>query len=206
MKLFTVSLFAIGLLASARVQAEPLTFDFADAKGVNNVVFLLDAPLEAINGTASGVSGTVTLDLENPGQASGSIIVATNSLTVPNPVMQEHMLGADWLNAEEFPEITFALKSVDSIEREGEKGTAEITGDFTLKGVTKEITIPVSATYLEGRLKDRGGDVDGDILVLRSTFTIKRSDFGIKPGEHADKVAEEIQLTLSIAGAAPKTE
>ncbi len=38
---------------------DPIQFDFKDPKKVNNVVFLLDAPLESINGTATGVSGTV---------------------------------------------------------------------------------------------------------------------------------------------------
>ena len=37
--------------------AEPQTFDFKDPKGVNNAVFKLDAPLEAINGNATGISG-----------------------------------------------------------------------------------------------------------------------------------------------------
>ncbi len=60
-------------------------------------------------------------------------------------------------------------------------------------------------TYLKGKLADRsGGQMKGDLLVIRSTFTIKRADFNIKPGEAEDKVANEIELTLSIAGAAPQ--
>jgi polyisoprenoid-binding protein YceI len=39
-------------------------------------------------------------------------------------------------------------------------------------------------------------------LVSRSTFTIKRSDFGINPSAPQDKVSDEIELTLSVAGAA----
>ena len=42
--------------------AAPQTFDFKDPKGVNNAVFKLDAVLEAINGSANGISGTVTFD------------------------------------------------------------------------------------------------------------------------------------------------
>jgi polyisoprenoid-binding protein YceI len=40
--------------------------------------------------------------------------------------------------------------------------------------------------------------------VLRAKFTVKRSDFGINPGAPSDKVSDEIELTLSLAGAAPK--
>jgi polyisoprenoid-binding protein YceI len=186
--------------------ADTMTFDFADPKGVNNVLFLLDAPLEQISGSASGISGTVVGHPDNPADVTGKIVVQTSSLNVANPVMREHMLGKDWLNAEENPEITFELVSVANVTKDGDRGTADVTGKFTLNGVTKEITVPVSAHFLAGRLRDRGGDVDGDLLVLRSNFTIKRSDFNIKPGELEDKVSDEIQITLSVAGVHPHSK
>jgi hypothetical protein len=54
------------------------------------------------------------------------------------------------------------------------------------------------------RLQGMPGAPQGDLLVVRSTFKIKRSDFNIQPHQNEDKVAEEIELTLSIAGASPK--
>ena len=123
-----IAIIAIGLTA---VHAEPLTFDFKDPMGVNNVVFKLDAPLESINGTASGVSGTVTIDPANPGEAKGKIVVATDSLTVPNPLMKEHLVGEKWLNAKAHPEITFEIKSISNIEKKDTKGEAKVTGTFT---------------------------------------------------------------------------
>jgi polyisoprenoid-binding protein YceI len=186
--------------------AEPLTFDFKDPKGVNNVVFKLDAPLESINGTAHGVSGTVTVDPANPETATGKIIVATESLTVPNPMMKEHMLGEQWLNAKAHPEITFEIKKISDIKKSGDKGEAEVTGIFTLNGVSKEITVDAKVTYLPGRLADRSPQkTPGDLLVIRSEFEIKRSDFNIQPGKNLDKVSDEIELELAIAGAAPKS-
>ena len=50
-------------LATA-VYAAPQSFDFKDPKGVNNAVFKLDAPLESINGSANGITGTVSFDPE----------------------------------------------------------------------------------------------------------------------------------------------
>jgi hypothetical protein len=44
----------------------------------------------------------------------------------------------------------------------------------------------------------------GDLLVIRATFSIKRSDFGIMPGQVEEKVSDTIKLTLSIAGASPR--
>lgn len=189
----------------AAAQAAETTFDFKDPKGVNNVVFKLDAPLESINGTANGVSGTVTFDPENPAATKGKIVVETKSLTVQNSMMQGHLVGPEWLNAEANPEITFEITKVDDVEKKGDKIEADVTGKFTLKGVTKEIEVDAKVTYLPGKLGDRtGGKLQGDLLVIRSNFEIKRSDFGIKPGEYADKVAETIELSLSVAGSAPK--
>jgi polyisoprenoid-binding protein YceI len=196
--------FTILALATATAFAQPLTFDFKDPKGVNNIVFKLDAPLESISGTASGISGTIQADPKTPEKISGKIVVDAKSLTVPNPVMQEHMHGAEWLDIGTHPEITFEIKEVLNPKQSGNEGTAEVKGLFTLKGVTKEITVPVRVNYLPGRLKERGGDKDGDLLVVRTNFQIKRSDFGIKANEHLEKVSDTIDISLSVAGASPK--
>jgi polyisoprenoid-binding protein YceI len=185
--------------------ADPLTFDFKDPKGVNNVIFKLDAPLESINGTAHGVSGTITVDPAKPETATGKITIATESLNVPNPMMKEHMLGDQWLNAKANPEITFEIKKISDVKKSGDKGEAEVTGVFTLNGVSKEITVDAKVTYLPGRLAERSPTkTPGDLLVIRSEFEIKRSDYNIQPGKNLDKVSDEIELELAIAGAAPK--
>ena len=75
---------------------------------------------------------------------------------------------------------------------------------MTIKGKTREMTVPVKITYLKDRLKDRQGK-EGDLLVIRSNFEIKRSEFGINAGQNEDKVADTIELSLSIAGSAPRS-
>jgi polyisoprenoid-binding protein YceI len=190
-------------LAGAALAA-PQTFDFKDLKGINNAGFKLDAPLEAINGSASDISGTVTFDPENPGVTKGKIIVATGSLMLPNPMQKQHMLSDKWLDAAKFPEITFESKEFKNVRTAGDTTTADVTGTFTLKGVSKEITAPVKLTYLKDKLGQRVPNQKGDLLVIRANFTIKRSDFNIMPGQFEDKVSDTIELTLSIAGASPK--
>jgi polyisoprenoid-binding protein YceI len=199
--LFTYAVLCAG---SPSLQAEVKTYDFEDPKGVNNVSFLLDAPLESISGNAKGVSGIVTFDSANPNAVSGTITIETASLTATNNKLQEHMLGKGWLDAASHPAITFVAKSISKIEELKDGFKAQLTGDFTLKSVAKELTVPVTFTYLPDMLGKRSnGAMQGDLLVLRSTFTIKRSDYGIKPGQNLDKVADEIELRLAIAGAAP---
>src|SRR6188768_3414756 len=108
MKTQIASLLLVGLASVAL--AAPQTFDFKDPKGVNNAVFKLDAPLEAISGSASGISGTVTFDSANPSATKGKIVVATESLTVPNGMMKEHMHGNQWMDVANNKEITFEAK------------------------------------------------------------------------------------------------
>ena len=198
-----LTILALVTLTGAALAA-PQTFDFKDPKGINNAGFKLDAPLESINGSASGVSGTVTFDPENPGATTGKIIVATESLMVPNSMQRGHMLSDKWLDAKKNPEITFESKEFKNIKTDGGTTTADVTGTFTLKGVSKEITAPVKLTYLKDKLGDRVPTQKGDLLVIRANFSIKRSDFNINPGQYEDKVSETIELTLNIAGASSK--
>jgi polyisoprenoid-binding protein YceI len=180
-------------------------FDFTDPKGVNNVRFELDAPLEAISGTGNGISGNITFDIENPAATTGRIILQTTSLMVPNNSMREHLLGANWLNAEANPEIVFEALSLKVLSIAENRVEAHITGNLTLNGITREINVPASFTYLPNRLADRtGGRMQGDLLVVRSQFSIARSDYNIRKGQNLDTVAENIELSLSIAGAAPR--
>lgn len=203
MKITSLALLTTAALA---LSAQAATFDFKDPKGVNNVAFELDAPLESINGTATGVSGTVNFDPANVAATTGKISVSTESLTVPNPVMKEHLVSDKWLNAAKNPEITFELKKITEIETKGNVTEADLTGTFTLNGVSKEITVEAKLTYLPGKLGDRTmGKVQGDLLVIRAEFDINRSDYGIQPGQNEDKVSNEIELKLAIAGAAPKS-
>ena len=191
--------------ATTAAIAAPQSFDFKDPKGVNNAVFVLDAPLEAINGTASGISGTIQYDAAQPESLSGKIIVESKSLTVANPVMLEHLQGEQWLDVAQFPEISFESSKVANVKSAGNKVTAEVTGQMTIRGETREVTAPVSLTYLKDKLGARtNGQMEGDLLVLRARFIIQRTDFGINPSAPSEKVAEEIELTLSLAGAAPK--
>ena len=201
MKNSLLTLIAFTALAGGAVAA-PQTFDFKDPKGVNNAVFKLDAVLEATQGSANGISGSVTFDPEKPSATQGKIVVAAASLHVPNPMMKEHLHGSQWMDVAKYPEIVFETKELKNVKVSGDSTTAEAVGTMTIKGVKKELTAPVKLTYLKDKLGQRVPNMKGDLLVIRSTFTIKRSDFGINPGAPQDKVSDEIELTLSIAGAA----
>ncbi len=201
MKLPFISL----LLASASFAVGATTFDFKDPKGVNAISFHLDSLLEPISGNAAGISGHVTYDPANPAATKGVIEVATASLTVPNDTMREHLLSPGWIDAGNHPTITFAITGLDAVATDGNTTTAQAHGHFTLKGVTKDILVPVTLTHLAGAYGQRINkpELGGDLLVVRGKFSVSRADYGIKPGQNEDKVADEVELSIAIVGGAP---
>jgi len=114
------------------------SFDFKDPKGVNNPVFKLDAPLEAITGSANGISGSVTFDPAAPAATQGKIVVAAASLHVPNPMMKQHLHSEQWLDVAKHREITFEAASLSNVKTTGDSTTADVTGTLTLKGVARQ--------------------------------------------------------------------
>src|SRR5436190_979797 len=99
---------------------------------------------------------------------------------------------------------TFDLKELKNVKTNADVTKADAVGTFSLHGKSKEISVPVILTYLKDKLSARVPGMKGDLLVIRGNFEIKRSDFGINPQGPADKVSDEINLTLAIAGASPK--
>lgn len=195
----------LSLALAAALGAAPIAFDFKDPKGVNAIQFHLDSLLEPISGTAGGVAGTVTFDPANPAATSGRIVVAAQSLTVPNASMTEHLHGNNWLDVATHPEISFEVTKLADIQTKGPETTATAHGRFSLKGVTKDITVPVRLTYLADALEKRTRPGNkGDLLVIRGEFTINRGDYGIQPGKNEDKVNSEVKLNLGIVGSAPR--
>ena len=190
------------LFSALVLSGAPIKFDFKDPKKVNNVIFQMDAPLESINGSGDSLWGTVTFDPSDPSATQGEIILDAKSLHVGNPGLKEHIHGKDWMNVEKFPAISFKLTKLENVKKQGIDVLADAKGKMTIRNVTMEMVIPVKITYLKGLLEKRNR-VPGDLLILRSKFLVKRDDFEIRAGEKLDKVANEIEISLNLAGAAP---
>ena len=194
----------LSVAAHPPLLADELEFNFQDPKGVNSVQFLVDSPLEPILGVAAGVSGKIKFDPRKPEKTVGSILVEAKSVHVPNGRMKTKLHTEQWLDSEGHPTIEFRVKKVKKVKKvKGKKGVIEVSavGDFTCKGITKELTVPVQISYLKGRLPDRGPrNMKGDLLVVRSTFVIKRTDFSISPEMNKEVVADEIEVRLAVVG------
>ncbi|MFA3783356.1 YceI family protein [Melioribacteraceae bacterium 4301-Me] len=177
------------------------TFNFADDKGRNQTTFYSATPLEDINGTANGISGTVSFDPSNFAQTiKGKIVVAVNSLNTGINLRNHHLMTPNWLDEKKYPLITFEIKSVSDIKQLADnKLEFKVTGAFTLHGVTKEITADAEATYLNENEQTRKR-APGDLLGVRAKFTIKLSDYGVSNELIGSKVAENIEIGVNIVG------
>lgn len=200
-------LLAAGLMVPsvARAHGDALAFDFKDPKGVNAIVFVLDSMLEPIVGLASGISGTLNFNPHHPEQMTGKLVVDAASLHTEHEGMKKTLHGPDWMDVAQYPTIEFVIQSVSDVSRKGEGAyEMKVTGAFTCRGVTKTVTAPVRLNHLRDKLGSRLRGADGDLLVLRTQFTIDRLEFGIKPSAGTDVVAKDIELRVSIVGGSPK--
>ena len=115
--------------------------------------------------------------------------------------MTRYVHSKGWIDAEAHETIEFEFKKVSKVETPRDNVfNLTVLGDFTCKGVTREITVPVRLAYLPGKMAARMRGKKGDLLAVRVDFTIKRSDFGIKAGKMEQAVADEIELKVRIIG------
>ena len=141
------------------------------------------------------------LDPANPAAARIEATIKPASLDLPTPPagFKKELLGANWLDAGKFPEITFKTTAVEVTGAD----TARITGDFTLHGVTKPVTL--DAKFNGGY---RGHQMDPHARIgFSATGKFKRSDFGIAYGVPAAGstmgVSDEVDVAIETEFSGP---
>ena len=92
-----------------------------------------------VRGHFKDVHGTLNFDPENPGQGYVEVVIDARKIWTGEPARDDHLRSADFLDVENFPEITFRGKQVDVI---GEVDY-RVTGDLTIRGVTRPVTLDV---------------------------------------------------------------
>jgi polyisoprenoid-binding protein YceI len=121
-------------------------------------------------GGFSGVTGTVIFDPANPANTKIDASIDATTLHTHDAKRDAHVKAADFFDVEKYPTINFVSKSVVP---DG-KYQWKVTGDLTLRGVTKEITLDVESAPAEA--KDPWGNLRSG---ASAETTIKRSDFGL---------------------------
>jgi len=150
----------------------------------------------SITGRFSGVSGQLRLDPEHWDSAHLDVRVATQTLKTQDPVWQRRLTSEECLDVKRFPELTFHSTSV----RRTGPHTADVVGDLTLHGVTREVVL--SGEVRPGT--EQSSAPFSKILIDASTH-IRRSDFGMTAFRPlvSDHTEVRIELTAVAHGAAP---
>ncbi|MCX7818559.1 MAG: YceI family protein [Kiritimatiellae bacterium] len=195
----------LGLVVATAVAAGPRVYDFRDPKGVNGLHILLDTAVEPIVGLAGGVSGEIEFDPGAPEKTAGYIEVETRSVRFVNPTMTRVAMGADWFDADRHPALRFEIRKIASAVSEGEnRWRLRAEGMFRCRGVERPLTIEIVATHLPGRLGERMEGATGDLLVLRTAFSVRRTEFGMTKDPEFRQVADEVQIRGAIVGQSPR--
>ena len=139
-------------------------------------------------GNFNEFTGSFTVDEENPENSKVRAEIQTASIDSNHAERDKHLRSDDFLDVSEYPTATFESTR---IEQTGER-TAKITGDFTLHGVTKPVT-------LDAKMIGYGDDPWGGYRMgLEASTTLKLADFGIT--KDLGPASETVEIIISVEG------
>jgi polyisoprenoid-binding protein YceI len=141
-----------------------------------------------VYGRFNSISGTINIDEKDPANNAFEIEVKAASIDTNNPKRDQHLRSTGFFNAKEFPTVTFKSNQVKQIDDQN----YEVTGDLTLLGVTRPVTVKLERVGTKaGRMGYRTG--------FDATFTIKRSDFGMK--FMLEGIGDEVRIMVGLESA-----
>ena len=189
MRRFLLSLFVL-IIAAAPLQARAQIETYDLESPHTQIVFSVNhLGFSNSMGKFLEYNGSFIFDQGEPAKSSVNVTIKTASIDMGDEKWDAHMKNEDFFNVEKFPDMTF--KST-SIEVTSDK-TANITGDLTILGVTKPVTLNVVKNNV-------GKHPFGDKYAagFSATSTIKRSDFGMNYG--LPMVGDEIKIMIEVEG------
>lgn len=151
--------------------------------------------ISTVKGRISDVDATIYTDEKNPRNSSVEATLRAASIDTRTDQRDQHLRSADFLNVEKYPEISFKSTRI-----QGDKERFQVTGDLTIRDVTKEITLDVE---FQGRNRDPWG---GERVGFSATGKIDRRDFGLTYNQALETggvlVGNELKLSIEIEAVA----
>lgn len=177
---------AIAAAPLAGAQTETYTIDPVHS----TVGFKVKHFFSKVSGRFNEFSGTLQVDPAKPENAKVEATIKVGSVDTANADRDKHLRDADFFDEPKFGEMKFKSKKVKLL---GEN-KAEVTGDLTIRDVTKEV--PLTVEFL-----GKGQGMYGPITGWSATTTINRRDFGLTWGKLVEGVAavgDEVEVQLEI--------
>jgi polyisoprenoid-binding protein YceI len=150
------------------------------------------AMVATVRGAFTEFTGTAHVDTANPSDSKVEVSIVANSINTGQQQRDDHLRSGDFFESEEFPNITFTSTNVS---RDGEDWT--ITGDLTIKGVTKSIAVPFEYT---GSAQDPFGNTR---IGFEGAATLLRKDWGLTWNAALETggvlVSDKVKLSFDIS-------
>lgn len=153
-----------------------------------------------VRGTFGKLSGKMSFLPENLQQTKGNLVLAARSLRFGYAKVAYQTHAPDWLDTSKHPTITFQLNGLSEFSWHGRELRAEAHGYLTIKGISHNISIPLSIIYQRRERRKYDGR-SGDLIRLDGVLSLPRSQFGLSPGSYLDSIMEEIDVFVSVTGA-----
>jgi polyisoprenoid-binding protein YceI len=148
--------------------------------------------IATVRGRFGAVSGTVTVDEQNPRNSRVDVTVDVNSIDTRQEMRDNHLRSPDFFDVEKYPTMRFVSKRVEGDVR----GEFRVVGDLTIRGVTREVTLTAS---LEGQTKDPWGN---ERAGFSASGKINRREFGLNWNQALETggvmVGDEVKLTIDV--------
>jgi len=174
--------------ASPALAAETYQFD----KSHTTVGFQVRHIFTMLGGKFQDFSGTIKVDRAKPEASSVEFTIQAASIFTNDPKRDEHLKSPDFFDVPTHPTITFKSTSMKANGKDGWL----VTGDLTMRGVTKQVTLPV--TFL-GEGKDPWGN---EKMGFETSTTLNRKDYGINWNKALDQggvlVGDEVKVQISV--------
>ncbi|UQX89155.1 YceI family protein [Jatrophihabitans telluris] len=151
------------------------------------------AMVTKVRGAFNDFAGTIVLDGANPSNSSAELSIQVASIDTRNEQRDGHLRTNDFFDAPSFPEITYKSTSIEQLDEENFR----VTGDLTIKGVTKSIVVDWE---FAGLATDPYGNVRAG---FEGKATLNRTDFGIAFNAALETggvlVSEKINLEFEVS-------
>ena len=141
-----------------------------------------------VNGSFSKVAGTVYLDDQDITRSKVDAIIDTTTVNTNEPARDKHLSTPEFFDTAKYPTITFKSTSIFK-----ESGKLKMTGDVTLAGVTKPVTLDLNGPAAPQKGM-RGGMVSG----FSATGTLSRKDFNFGQKYTAPILGDDVKFTIDI--------
>jgi polyisoprenoid-binding protein YceI len=183
------------------------TFYFKDPENRNQILFTSEALLETFTGMTTDVWGEVSFDpIDIQNTIKGEIFISVNSIKTGLEMRDEALRNSSWLNAEEYPYISFRIKEVEQpMILENNKIKLSLAGLFNCHGKSRDIMLSATLTLLEESVITKKR-MPGDLLSVGAKFDINLSDYGIRNMFIPNRVSEKTEIEVNIVGTNSKSE